>query len=91
MLRFRYVRYCTLSEVRDYWRNKADGGVQYIRKWSQFKGLPCVPTQLILIMMGEWTLVEVYLRNIFGALFICTATINNRVAKSTYETSLYAY
>jgi hypothetical protein len=24
-MRFRYVIYCTLSEVRDYWRNKADG------------------------------------------------------------------
>jgi hypothetical protein len=25
MMRFRYVRYCTLSEVRDYWRTKAGG------------------------------------------------------------------
>jgi hypothetical protein len=24
MMRFRYVRYCTLSEARDYGRNKAD-------------------------------------------------------------------
>jgi hypothetical protein len=27
MLRFRYVRYYTLSGVRDYWLNKADGDV----------------------------------------------------------------
>jgi hypothetical protein len=26
--RFRYVRYCTLSEVRDYWRNNAGGDTQ---------------------------------------------------------------
>jgi hypothetical protein len=24
MMRFRCVRYCSLSEVRDYWRNKAE-------------------------------------------------------------------
>jgi hypothetical protein len=25
MMRFCYVRYCTLSEVQEYWQNKADG------------------------------------------------------------------
>jgi hypothetical protein len=25
MLRFRYARQCNLSEVRNYWRNDADG------------------------------------------------------------------
>jgi hypothetical protein len=25
MMRFRYVSYCTVSDVRDNWRNKADG------------------------------------------------------------------
>jgi hypothetical protein len=28
----------TLSEVRDYWRNKADGNAQKIRKWLRFMG-----------------------------------------------------
>jgi hypothetical protein len=32
MIRFRYVRYCTLSDVWDYWRNEADGDAQQIRK-----------------------------------------------------------
>jgi hypothetical protein len=30
MIRFRYVRYCTLSEVGDYWRNKTVGVAQCI-------------------------------------------------------------
>jgi hypothetical protein len=32
MMRFCYVRYYTLSQVWDYWQNKADGDTQYIRK-----------------------------------------------------------
>jgi len=28
MMRFRCVRYCTLTEVRDYWRNKVDADTQ---------------------------------------------------------------
>jgi hypothetical protein len=28
VMTFRYVRYCTMSEVRDYWRNKADWNAQ---------------------------------------------------------------
>jgi hypothetical protein len=28
LMRFHYVRYCTLSEVWDYWQNKADGDAQ---------------------------------------------------------------
>jgi hypothetical protein len=35
---FRFVQYCTLAEVRDYWRNTADGDAQQIRKWSRCKG-----------------------------------------------------
>jgi hypothetical protein len=30
MVRLHYVRFCTLSEVWDYWRSKADGVAQYI-------------------------------------------------------------
>jgi hypothetical protein len=32
------LRYCTLSGVQDYWRNKADGYTQQIRKWSRYMG-----------------------------------------------------
>jgi hypothetical protein len=32
MMRFRYVKYCTLSEVWDYRRNKADWGVHRAEK-----------------------------------------------------------
>jgi hypothetical protein len=28
LISFRYVRDCTLTEVRDYWRSKADGDAQ---------------------------------------------------------------
>jgi hypothetical protein len=35
---FRFVRYCTLAEVRHYWRNTADGDAQQIRKCSRCKG-----------------------------------------------------
>lgn len=37
MMRFHYVRYCNLTSVRDYCRNK-DGDAQYIRKVSRFRG-----------------------------------------------------
>jgi hypothetical protein len=37
MMRFCHVRYCTLSEVRDYWRNKLDCDAQQI-KWWRYKG-----------------------------------------------------
>jgi hypothetical protein len=40
-MRFRYVRYCTSLDVRDYWRSKEDGNAQYIEKWSQCKGRLC--------------------------------------------------
>jgi hypothetical protein len=38
MMRFRHVRYCTLSEVWDYWRNKADGNAEWVRKFSWCMG-----------------------------------------------------
>jgi hypothetical protein len=38
MMRFRYVKYCTLSAVRNYWRNKVDEEAQQIRIWSRCKG-----------------------------------------------------
>jgi hypothetical protein len=33
MMKFPYVRHCTLSEARDYWRNKVDGDAQWVTKW----------------------------------------------------------
>jgi hypothetical protein len=41
---FRYVRYCTLLEVRDYWRNKADGDPTVDQKMVAMYGSPCAPT-----------------------------------------------
>jgi hypothetical protein len=38
MMRFRYIRHCTVSEVWAYWRNKVDGDEQYMRRWSRCKG-----------------------------------------------------
>jgi hypothetical protein len=37
-MRFHYVRDCTLSEERDYWRNEVGGDAQYIIKWSRCMG-----------------------------------------------------
>jgi hypothetical protein len=48
MMRFHYVRYCTLSDVRDYWRNKADGDAQ---KMVAVHRSLCAPTPLILILI----------------------------------------
>jgi hypothetical protein len=46
VMRSRDAGYCILSEVRDYWRNKADEDAQKIRKWSA-----CAPTPLTLIVI----------------------------------------
>jgi hypothetical protein len=47
MMTFCCVRYCTLSEARDYWRNKAYGA----HNRSKMVGMPCAPTPLIRIMI----------------------------------------
>jgi hypothetical protein len=49
MMKFRYVRYCTLLDVRDYWRNKADGDSTIHKEMVAVHGSPCAPTRLILI------------------------------------------
>jgi hypothetical protein len=49
----RYARYCTLSEVRDYWQNKLDGDAQYIRNWSLYMGRLVLPPPIILILMNN--------------------------------------
>jgi hypothetical protein len=38
MMKFCYIRYCTLSEAQDYWRNQADGHAEQIRKRSRCNG-----------------------------------------------------
>jgi hypothetical protein len=59
MMRFHYVRYCTLSEVWDYWQNKAAGDIQYIWKWSWCMGrlvhhAPCwESSELLRFFAGE--------------------------------------
>jgi hypothetical protein len=40
-----YVRYCSLSDVRDYWRNKTVGDAQYIIKRSHCIGSLVRPTR----------------------------------------------
>jgi hypothetical protein len=49
MMIFSCVRYCTLLEVRDYWRNKTDGHANYI-KVVAVQGSLCAPTPLKLIL-----------------------------------------
>jgi hypothetical protein len=49
MIRSRYVRYCTSSEVRDYWRNKVDGKAD--EKMVAVHGSRCATTRLILILI----------------------------------------
>jgi hypothetical protein len=59
-MRFLYVRYCTLSEVRDYWRNKADGDAE--QKMVAVHGSPYEPIPLILMLMVKiWFYVLIYL------------------------------
>jgi hypothetical protein len=43
MLRFCYVRYCTLSRVWYYWQTKADGGCTTDQKMVTVHGSPCLP------------------------------------------------
>jgi hypothetical protein len=45
MVRFRYVRYCVLLKVRNYWRNKANWDAQQIRQWSRCMGRLVRPPQ----------------------------------------------
>jgi hypothetical protein len=48
MMRFRYVRYCTLLEEQDCWRYKADGDAQ---KMVAVHGSPRAPTPLVLMIL----------------------------------------
>jgi hypothetical protein len=50
------VRYCSLTEARDYWRNKSDGGRSTDQKVVAGQALPCAPTHLILITHNSKTL-----------------------------------
>jgi hypothetical protein len=57
-LYFRELIY--LSEVQDYWQNKADGEAQQLRKWSQSMGRIVWPPPLILIRNAQILWVEYY-------------------------------
>jgi hypothetical protein len=50
VMRFRYVRHCTLSEARDYWR-KSRRGRTIDQKMVAVHESPCAPTPLILILI----------------------------------------
>jgi hypothetical protein len=47
----RYARYYTLSEVRDYWRNKADVESQYFRNRLRCKGRLVRPPLTLTLML----------------------------------------
>jgi hypothetical protein len=66
MTRFHYVRYCTLSEVRDYWRNKAGGGRTVGQKVVAVHGSPCASTPLILITLDPCRSVALTHEHKFG-------------------------
>jgi hypothetical protein len=64
MMRFRYARYRILLQVRDYWRNEADGDAQYIRKRSRCMGRLARPTCFTDIDTNLY--VTIYFRYVFA-------------------------